>query len=133
MGIININRIIFFVVVILCPSDVFGLFERMNRQIDLKTNQMYRFQALPYVRGASTRLIFVGQTGDYLYLVCNIVFSQKNGKCSDDYFYVAYDKDPKLRNSEYYCGHRQVIKTSKYTTGAPVLGVGKTFFMVYVA
>lgn len=117
--------ILFCVVVILCPSFVIGLFERMNRRIDLRTNQVYRFQALPYVRGASTRLAFVGQPGDYLYIVCNIVYSQKNGKCSDDYFYIAYDLDPKIRNSEFYCGHRQISKVSRQTSGAPVLVVGK--------
>lgn len=129
MRVIHIRWILFVIVAIVCPSLVFGLFERMNRQVTLGPNQVYRFQALPYAKSSSTRIAFVGTPGHYLSLVCNIVYSQRNNRCSDDYFYVAYDLDPYIRNSEYYCGHRQVRKTSKQTTGAPVLAVGKLFQM----
>lgn len=117
-----------------------SLFERQNKRIDLQTNVTFPLKSLKYQRDSSTRVVFVGQPGDRLALDCNINFSKcrrrggrnrgcRPGGCSDDYFYVGYDTNSRIRGAEYYCGKKTIRKKSRLTTnrrdGRPVLVVGK--------
>lgn len=118
---------VFVIVIVLCPSFVISLFERENRRVELKSNQIYPLASLPYRRDTSTRIVFIGQQGERLSLTCNIRYSQRNNRCSDDYFYVGYDMNPLIRGAEYYCGQRSIKKNARPTSSRPVLVIGKRF------
>lgn len=104
---------------------VHGLFEYGNFRVDVKANGIYRFKSLPWRRATTTRVLVVGEVGQRLYLSCEIAYKAgRNNQCSNDYFYVVYNKDAQIRGAEYYCGRSKSIKKqSKTTTKRPVIGV----------
>lgn len=118
-------------VVLLQFTFVESLFEYGNYQIDLPTGTNYPLQSKRYRRHSSTRVVFRSDPGTRLHLVCNINFSRKNHRCSDDYFYVGYNSNPHIKGAKYYCGRRTIRKKSLATNGRPIIVVGKTFFLVY--
>lgn len=132
MKTLKIGAISFAVVGILCPVFVISLFERENRSVNLRSNQVYALKSLPFRRNTSTRVAFVGQQGDRLSLICNINYSQRNRRCIDDYFYVGYDLNPQIRGAEYYCGRKTIKKKSRSTSRRPVLVVGKLFPKMFI-
>ncbi|XP_055319549.1 uncharacterized protein LOC129577112 [Sitodiplosis mosellana] len=122
-------------VIIVNVSIVNGWFERSNYRVDLESNAVFPLKSLPYQRGSSTRVVFVGQSGANLTLICNINFSKgcrrcdffgdttitRRGSCCDDYFYVGYNLDPNIQGAERFCGVKTIQKNSRQTSGRPVL------------
>lgn len=115
-------------------------FERSNYRVDLESNAVFPLKSLPYQRGTSTRVVFVGPAGSRMSLVCNINFSKgcrrsdwfgsstisRRRQCCDDYFYVGFNLNRNIRGAERFCGKRNIRKnTQRGANRQPVIVVGK--------
>lgn len=143
-------QVIFAVVIaVFGINGVESLFKRLNYQVSLGTNATYSLYSEPYRRNSQTRVAFVGQPGDRLSLVCNINFSKckhrhgvrrshrnhrhrtcRPGGCSEDYFYVGYSLNRRIRGFKYYCGKKTIRKKSRLRRRRPVLVIGKSLIEI---
>lgn len=101
-----------------------GLFERQDDIINLAANSEQTIRSIGYRKRSSTRVTVFGEVGQTISLICRISFSQRSRGCSDDYFYVGYNLNPRIQGARYYCGQRALRKSSRPTTGVPVLVIG---------
>lgn len=135
----KVEYVFIFAISFLKPLIVNGLFEQGDKTLSVFPNSSFPLVNFPYRKRtkSSTRVVLVGQPGERLQLVCDIRFSRRCSKsnrrrrssrrcqCSDDYFYIGFDLDPQIRGARYYCGKRTIRKSSRLTSGQPVLVVGK--------
>lgn len=124
-----------------------GLFERRDKTINVKAGATkedhYPTARLKYKKNSSTRTTFVGEVGQRLELKCRIRFSRssdtsiwgsRSGKqCSDDYFYIGYNRNRNIQGAKYYCGTKTLEKKSKVTTGKPVIVVGMCDLLLHTS
>lgn len=103
-----------------------GLFERQDDIINLAANSERTIKSIGYRKRSSTRVTVFGEVGQTISLICRISFSRRSRGCSDDYFYIGYNLNPTIRGARYYCGQRTLRKSSRPTSGVPVLVVGNT-------
>lgn len=117
---------IFVIIISLIPL-INGLFERRDQVINLRAGASRKIKSLSYREWSrdSTRVTIRGQVGQRLSVSCKIKFSRQRGRCSNDYFYIGYDRHPRIKGAKYYCGKRTVNAKSKRTTGRPVLVIGE--------
>lgn len=103
-----------------------GLFERQDDIINLAANSEQTIKSIGYRKRSSTRVTVLGEVGQTISLVCRISFSRRNRGCSDDYFYIGYNRNSRIRGARYYCGVRTLRKSSHANSGVPVLVIGNT-------
>lgn len=101
-----------------------GLFERQDDIINLAANSEQTIESIGYRKKSSARVTVLGEVGQTISLVCRISFSRRSRGCSDDYFYIGYNLNPTIRGARYYCGQRTLRKSSRPTSGVPVLVIG---------
>lgn len=117
------------VTILLLLPLISGLFERQDVTLNIAAGSQRNVKSISYRKRSSTRVTLLGQIGERLSLTCRIRFSRLRGYgCSDDYFYIGYDRNSKIKGAQYYCGRRTISVNSLPTTGAPVIVIGKYIY-----
>lgn len=118
------------------------LFDLRDDIVRVPANSRRTINSIGYSKNSSTRVTVLGETGQRLSLRCQIHFSQmtrraaqyyrRRTRCSNDYFYIGYDRHPRIVGAQYYCGNKTVTAQSVPTSGRPALVIGKIFNVKYL-